>query len=111
MLKIELTFFMNRNENIPIYRFLRLFNSAHFLLPKDDQIFKRLSLEHKELRSVEIFPSILYSSKDINIYSFLFFSNMCDNSVMAYVETFMFSYFEIYTMRSIKNRDGLFLSD
>ncbi len=96
MLKIELYFCMNKNENIPIFRFLRLFNSAHFLLPKDDHIFTWLSLEHKELRSVEIFPCILYGSRDINIYSFLFFSNMRDNSVMAYVENFMFSYIEIF---------------
>jgi hypothetical protein len=30
-------------------------NRAHFLLLKEDQILIRLSLEHKELRPVEIF--------------------------------------------------------
>jgi hypothetical protein len=45
----------------------------HFFLLKDDQIFTRLSLEHKELRYVNIFrlslmvPEILYMHLLINI--------------------------------------------
>jgi hypothetical protein len=46
---------MNTNKDICIYGFLSCFNSAIFLLLKDDEIFTRLSLKHKELISAEMF--------------------------------------------------------
>ncbi len=52
---MEFNFFMNLNRDIRIKLFSKLFNGAHFLSFKFDQISDRPSLEPKELRSVEIF--------------------------------------------------------
>jgi hypothetical protein len=59
MVKIECHFFVFFLKQIQMKifafnEFQDLFNNAHLLSLKVDQIFTRLSLEHKELGSVEI---------------------------------------------------------
>jgi hypothetical protein len=49
------SFKMNMIKDICVQQFQDFFNSAHFLSLKVDKKFTRLSLEHKELGSVEIF--------------------------------------------------------
>jgi hypothetical protein len=69
-----------------------VFNNECFLLLKDDEVFTRLSLEHKEFRSVKIFRLSLMVP-EISEYTYLYFLIVCDNSVMTYVEKFRFSHF------------------